>query len=86
LTLWVANLMGAGLDDDSIDARRTRLPQLGAGAMCELCRQWRSRRRRRASDPVARRFRDRLGWTNQIVGRAADNVLLMVAGYPIRVK
>jgi adenosyl cobinamide kinase/adenosyl cobinamide phosphate guanylyltransferase len=38
------------------------------------------------ADPTARRFRDRLGWTNQIVARAADNVLLMVAGYPIRVK
>jgi adenosylcobinamide kinase/adenosylcobinamide-phosphate guanylyltransferase len=87
LTLWVANLMGAGLDDDAIDA--------GARALAAALAQARS-----ASfvvsgevgdgvvpaDAVARRFRDRLGWTNQIVARAADSVLLMVAGYPIRVK
>jgi adenosylcobinamide kinase/adenosylcobinamide-phosphate guanylyltransferase len=87
LTLWVANLMGAGLDDDAINARvqalATALAQMrcasfvvsgevGDGVV--------------PADAVARRFRDRLGWTNQIVARAADNVLLMVAGYPIRVK
>lgn len=37
-------------------------------------------------NPVARRFRDLLGWTNQSVARAATEVILMVAGYPMRVK
>jgi adenosyl cobinamide kinase/adenosyl cobinamide phosphate guanylyltransferase len=37
-------------------------------------------------NPAARRFRDLLGWTNQKIAQAADEVLLMVAGYPLRVK
>ena len=37
-------------------------------------------------EPLGRRFRDLLGWTNQAIGRAADRILLMVAGYPLRVK
>jgi adenosylcobinamide kinase/adenosylcobinamide-phosphate guanylyltransferase len=35
---------------------------------------------------TARRFRDLLGWTNQTVAQAAERVVLMVAGYPLRVK
>ena len=35
---------------------------------------------------MARRFRDLLGWTNQKVAQTAERVLLMVAGYPMRVK
>jgi adenosyl cobinamide kinase/adenosyl cobinamide phosphate guanylyltransferase len=37
-------------------------------------------------NPVARRFRDLLGWTNQKIARVADEVLLMAAGYPLRLK
>jgi adenosyl cobinamide kinase/adenosyl cobinamide phosphate guanylyltransferase len=37
-------------------------------------------------NPVARRFRDLLGWTNQKVAKAASEVILMVAGLPLRVK
>ncbi len=37
-------------------------------------------------EPLGQRFRDLLGWTNQAVGRAADPILLMVAGYPLSVK
>ena len=37
-------------------------------------------------NPVARRFRDLLGWTNQTVAKAASEVILMVSGYPVRVK
>jgi adenosylcobinamide kinase/adenosylcobinamide-phosphate guanylyltransferase len=87
LTLWVSNLIGAGLDDEAILARADAL----AAAL------------RRASfqiivvtdevgwgivpdHPVARRFRDLLGWTNQKVAQVADEVLLMAAGYPLRLK
>jgi len=35
---------------------------------------------------MARRFRDLLGWTNQTLAQTAERVVLMVAGYPIRVK
>jgi adenosylcobinamide kinase / adenosylcobinamide-phosphate guanylyltransferase len=37
-------------------------------------------------NPVARRFRDVLGWANQRIARAADEVLLMAAGYSLRLK
>lgn len=87
LTLWVANLMGRGFADDAIiaesDALAAALAQapfetivvtgeVGWGIVPE--------------NPVARRFRDLLGWTNQKVAQAADTVLLMAAGYPLRVK
>jgi adenosylcobinamide kinase / adenosylcobinamide-phosphate guanylyltransferase len=34
----------------------------------------------------SRRFRDLLGWTNQKIAAVADQVLLMVAGYPLKLK
>ena len=87
LTLWVSNLLGLGLSDDAIltDAGAladtlTRAPfrsivvtdEVGWGIVPE--------------NAVARRFRDLLGWTNQKVARVADEVLLMAAGYPLRIK
>jgi adenosylcobinamide kinase/adenosylcobinamide-phosphate guanylyltransferase len=87
LTLWVSNLLGLGLSDDAIltDAGAladtlTHAPfrsvvvtdEVGWGIVPEQA--------------VARRFRDLLGWTNQKVARVADEVLLMAAGYPLRIK
>ena len=34
----------------------------------------------------SRRFRDLLGWTNQKIASVADQVLMMVAGYPLKLK
>jgi adenosylcobinamide kinase/adenosylcobinamide-phosphate guanylyltransferase len=87
LTLWVSNLIGTGLDDDAILAeadalaavlRQASFPiivvtdEVGWGIVPD--------------NPIARRFRDLLGWTNQKVAQAADQVLLMAAGYPLRLK
>lgn len=87
LTLWISNLMGAGMPDDAILAEARRLAamltaaryssivvtdEVGAGIVPD--------------NPVARRFRDLLGWTNQVIAAAADEVILMVAGVPMRVK
>lgn len=87
LTLWVSNLMGAGLDDAAILARAEALAitlrrasfqivvvtdEVGWGIVPD--------------HPAARRFRDLLGWTNQKVAQIADEVLLMAAGYPVRLK
>lgn len=87
LTLWVSNLIGSGLDDKAILAR--------AGAVAEALRQatlpivvvtgevgWGIV----PDNPVARRFRDLLGWTNQKIAQVADCVILTVAGYPLRLK
>jgi adenosylcobinamide kinase/adenosylcobinamide-phosphate guanylyltransferase len=87
LTLWVSNLMSKGLDDATIlsraDAlagalRRAPYPiivvtdEVGWGIVPD--------------NPVARRYRDLLGWTNQKIAQTADRVLLMAAGYPLRLK
>jgi adenosylcobinamide kinase/adenosylcobinamide-phosphate guanylyltransferase len=97
LTLWVSNLMEAhgmgdlvGIPAHNIglflvearglaDALRAAefdsivvTGEVGAGIVPE--------------NPIARQFRDLLGWTNQKIAEAADEVLLMVAGYPVRAK
>src|SRR5271155_1171848 len=87
LTLWVANLMDRGFDDDAIAADSealaaalTQLPydvivvtgEVGWGIVPD--------------NPAARRFRDLLGWTNQKIAQVAERVLLMAAGYPLRLK
>ena len=87
LTLWVANLMGRDRNDAAILAEAERLVaaltrvsfgavvvtgEVGAGIV--------------PANPAARRFRDLLGWVNQMVARASDRVLLMAAGYPLTVK
>jgi adenosylcobinamide kinase/adenosylcobinamide-phosphate guanylyltransferase len=87
LTLWVSNLIGSGLDDVAILAeadalaaalRQTSFPivvvtdEVGWGIVPD--------------NPVARRFRDLLGWTNQKIAQVADRVILMAAGYPLRLK
>jgi adenosylcobinamide kinase/adenosylcobinamide-phosphate guanylyltransferase len=87
LTLWVSNLLAARLSDEEILAEARGLAgamhsapfacfvvtgEVGAGIVPD--------------NAIARRFRDLLGWTNQAVARAAERVVLMVAGYPMRVK
>jgi adenosylcobinamide kinase / adenosylcobinamide-phosphate guanylyltransferase len=87
LTLWVANLIARERDDPAIMAEAERLAavltqvsfgaavvtgEVGAGIV--------------PINPMARRFRDLLGWVNQKVARASDRVILMAAGYPIIVK
>jgi adenosylcobinamide kinase / adenosylcobinamide-phosphate guanylyltransferase len=87
LTLWVSNLMTTHTTDGPIIAEVDLLAnalrkwlfasivvtgEVGAGVVPD--------------NAMARRFRDLLGWTNQKIAAAADEVLLMVAGYPIKVK
>jgi len=88
LTLWTSNLMMA--EDSNIDrifARATRLcealqqvtssvvlvsNEVGSGIV--------------PSSDMGRLYRDLLGGVNQRVAAVADNVLLLVAGYPLAVK
>ncbi|MGH8011414.1 MAG: bifunctional adenosylcobinamide kinase/adenosylcobinamide-phosphate guanylyltransferase [Candidatus Binataceae bacterium] len=87
LTLWVSNLIGRDMADDAILRRAEELAdaiaqapfativvsdEVGLGIVPD--------------NPLARRFRDLLGAVNQVIARAAENVLMMVAGYPIKVK
>jgi adenosylcobinamide kinase / adenosylcobinamide-phosphate guanylyltransferase len=87
LTLWISNLLMAQRSDKEILAEARGLAgvmaaapfasfvvtdEVGAGIVPE--------------NAMARRFRDLLGWTNQALAQTAEHVLLMVAGYPMRVK
>jgi adenosylcobinamide kinase/adenosylcobinamide-phosphate guanylyltransferase len=87
LTLWVSNLLMARRSDEDILAEARGLAdamagapfasivvtdEVGAGIVPE--------------NAMARRFRDLLGWTNQALAQTAERVVLMVAGYPLRVK
>ena len=89
LTLWVSNLMQwQSSDDGPILAEADKLAaalksapfasivvtdEVGSGIVP-------------TDHAESRRFRDLLGWTNQKVASAADDVILMVAGYSIKVK
>ncbi len=84
LTLWLSNHMLAGNDVDgecSALIERLRTPrgawvvvsnEVGLGIVPE--------------SPLGRRFRDAQGRLNQMVAAVADEVLLMVAGIPMKVK
>lgn len=84
LTLWLSNIMLAGRDvDGSSDALAAALSkprgpwfvvsnEVGLGIVPDT--------------PLGRRFRDAQGRLNQKVAAAADEVLLMVAGIPMKVK
>ena len=88
LTLWLSNLMLAGgptapavepaCDHLVAGLEQARTPtilvsnEVGLGVVPE--------------NPLAREFRDRLGWLHQRLARAADLVVLVVAGLPAVIK
>lgn len=86
LTLWIANLL-QDYSDEAILAQVDALAnairnapfstimvtdEVGWGIVPD--------------NPIARRFRDLLGWSNQKIAQAADELLLMAAGYALRLK
>jgi adenosylcobinamide kinase/adenosylcobinamide-phosphate guanylyltransferase len=86
LTLWISNLLIRSDDRyalEKVEELIQTLPQLdfplvfvtnevGSGIVPD--------------NPLARKFRDLAGWTNQQMAQAADEVILMVAGMPMIVK
>lgn len=87
LTLWVSNLMGAGLSDAVMAEKGPELAAaLGAAPFHAVVVSGEVGAGIVPDNPAARRFRDLLGWTNQAIARAADEVRLIVAGYPLRIK
>ena len=89
LTLWISNLMQRHEQDDTpVLAEADKLAaalkdapfasivvtdEVGSGIVP-------------TDHAESRRFRDLLGWTNQKIAAVADQVLLMVAGYPLKLK
>ncbi len=84
LTLWLSNLMLAGRDVEGESAGLARLlaarrgpsvvvsNEVGFGIVPD--------------NALARRFRDAAGRLNQQIAAVADEVILMVAGLPMKVK
>lgn len=86
LTLWISNLLTRHDDmyaSEKVEELIEKLPQLnfhlvfvtnevGWGIVPD--------------NPLARKFRDLAGWTNQRLARVASEVILMAAGIPIIVK
>lgn len=87
LTLWVSNLLGRDRAHGEVLAEAAELAaslatapfativvtdEVGSGIVPD--------------NPLGRRFRDLLGWTNQRIAHAADELILMTAGHPLRLK
>jgi adenosylcobinamide kinase/adenosylcobinamide-phosphate guanylyltransferase len=89
LNLWVANLLGAApdLSDTELLSQAAALEAVATRPRFHLLVV--SNEVGMGVHPetgLGRRFRDALGLVNQAVARAADEVVLMVAGCPLRVK
>jgi adenosylcobinamide kinase / adenosylcobinamide-phosphate guanylyltransferase len=86
LTLWVSNLLirhGDAYAAEKVEELIEHLPQLN----CHLIFVTNEVGWAIVPDnPLARRFRDLAGWTNQRMAQAAHEVILMVAGLPIIAK
>ena len=86
--LWVSNLLMANMEDRAIERRIKELTtsilnakagliiivsnEVGGGIV--------------PGDPLSRRFRDLVGLTNQIIAAKADEVIMMQAGIPVKIK
>lgn len=87
LTLWISNLMGLELSDEAILHEADGLAEtLAAVSFSTIVVTDEVGSGLVPDNEIGRRFRDLLGWTNQKIARAAEQVLLMAAGYPLRVK
>jgi adenosylcobinamide kinase/adenosylcobinamide-phosphate guanylyltransferase len=87
LTLWISNLMQLHGQDEPILTEADRLAQiLKRSAFASIVVTDEVGWGIVPEHPMARRYRDLLGWTNQKIASVADDVLLMVAGYPVKAK
>lgn len=87
LTLWISNLMEAGLTDDEIMKE--------AGALAKSCKKAKANVVAVSNETgqgivpenrLARRFRDSSGLVNQMMAEEADSVYLVAAGIPVKIK
>ncbi len=86
--LWVSNFLMANMKDRAIEKKIRELVhsifktktglviivsnEVGAGIV--------------PGDPLSRRFRDLVGLANQIIAAKADEVIMMQAGIPVKIK
>ncbi|MFP4258224.1 MAG: bifunctional adenosylcobinamide kinase/adenosylcobinamide-phosphate guanylyltransferase [Desulfovermiculus sp.] len=87
LTLWVSNLMMHNADDTWVQAQFVRLDEALQGSSGPVVVVSNEVGLGVVPDnPMARRFRDLVGWLNQQVAARANRVVWMVAGVPLQVK
>ncbi len=86
--LWISNLLMTNMKDSAIEKRIKKLTsgifkakashviivsnEVGGGIV--------------PGDPLSRRFRDLVGLANQIIAAKADEVIMMQAGIPVKIK
>lgn len=84
LTLWLSNLLEAGRD---VDREAARLAEAAAGAKGHWIMVANEVGLGIVPDnPLARRFRDLAGRLNQLLAGVADQVFLVSAGLPLKLK
>ncbi len=86
-TIWVSNLLVAGLSDEEVLAKAASLREVLQETPCSAAIVTNEVGWGIVPDhPLGRRFRDLAGSVNQILAEAADRLVLMVAGVPVTVK
>ncbi len=87
ITLWVANLLEAGLSDAGLFQRAERLAQAASAARRPVILVSNEVGMGLVPEhPLGRRFRDAAGRVNQLLASACDQVVLVVAGLPMAIK
>lgn len=87
LTLWISNMMAAGMGDEEIDTHLEWTARSFSGPPCPVflvsnevgCGIV-------PENALARRFRDLAGRVNQVMAEMADQVVLTVAGQALQIK
>lgn len=87
LTLWLSNMMAADMDDNGIQARLDQTLLALSRAQCPVFLVTNEVGYGIVPDNLlARRFRDLAGHVNQSMAKAADRVVLTVAGIAMVIK
>ncbi len=87
LTLWMSNLFEKTMKYNDIATSIDHLTDALARTQCPVILVSNEVGSSIVPDnPLARRYRDAVGWMNQAVAKAADRVILTVAGIPLEIK
>ncbi|MBN2452985.1 MAG: bifunctional adenosylcobinamide kinase/adenosylcobinamide-phosphate guanylyltransferase [Candidatus Omnitrophica bacterium] len=88
LGLWVSNMLMAGMKDALIEKRSKELAAAMAKSKAGLIIVVSNEVGEGIvpGDALSRRFRDLLGLTNQVMASKADEVIMMHAGIPVKIK
>jgi len=87
ITLWISNLLLKGKKEKEVSAELEKLCQLVARPRTMLILVSNEVGQGIVpSDPLSRKFRDWQGKANQMLAQACDEVYLLVAGLPVKLK